>query len=72
MAQRIGVTLKLNGTPAILEVVDDGVGFELESGLEKGGFGLTGMRERAAQMGARLVVSSSPEHGTCVRVEVDT
>jgi len=33
-----------------------------------GHYGLTGMRERAAQIGAQLQLESQPGHGTTVRV----
>ena len=52
-----------------LEVVDDGVGFEPALG-GGGGFGLAGMRERAARLGGALHVESTLGAGTRVRVEV--
>ena len=63
------------GTPAItvalrtgcLEVSDAGRGFDPSRGRE-GGFGLTSMRERAAAIGAVVLVESEPERGTRVRV----
>jgi len=63
------------GTPAIsvalrtgcLEVADAGRGFDPLRGRE-GGFGLTSMRERAAAIGAVVLVESEPERGTRVRV----
>ena len=49
-----------------MRVADDGVGMELtlaERGKE-GHFGLRGMRERAARIGATLSVTSAPGTGT--------
>lgn len=49
-------------------VVDDGVGFDPEYEPE-GHFGLTGMRERAANIGATIKFDSKPDIGTAVTVE---
>jgi signal transduction histidine kinase len=54
----------------VLEIVDDGVGFDPSTAVEGGGLGLDGMIERAAQMGAELVLDSEPGAGTRVRVEI--
>jgi signal transduction histidine kinase len=55
---------------AILEVVDDGCGFEPACVGDEGGMGLTSMRERAARMGGALVILSEPGGGTTVRVSL--
>lgn len=51
----------------VLEVVDDGVGFEPAA---PSGFGLRGMEERAARLRGTLTIDSAPGRGTRVRVEV--
>lgn len=54
-----------------LSVVDDGAGFELEEAQGRdANWGLVGMYERAARIGARLLVKSAPDRGTEVRVFV--
>jgi signal transduction histidine kinase len=53
-------------------VRDDGIGFdiaELENG-GKCGFGLVGMQERLEVLGGRLLIASSPGHGTELRVSI--
>jgi signal transduction histidine kinase len=68
-ASRARVRLEVCADRAALEVVDDGVGFE--PALRGGdGYGLPGMRERAARLGGTLRVESAPGAGTRVRVEV--
>jgi signal transduction histidine kinase/ligand-binding sensor domain-containing protein len=55
-----------------LRVVDDGAGIEppvLEAG-RPGHWGLTGMRERAARVGAKLVLRSSSDSGTVVELQI--
>jgi len=51
----------------ILEITDDGVGFE-DSESFPGHMGLISMRERAAHIGAKLNVKSSLGKGTTVQV----
>jgi two-component system NarL family sensor kinase len=46
-----------------LELRDNGNGFVVD-GVNGGGFGLIGMKERAQQIGATLVVLSEPGAGT--------
>ena len=55
-----------------LSVRDDGRGFDPERapGSEDGRFGLLGMRERAAGIGA-LVIESRPGQGTKIEVTVN-
>ena len=52
-----------------LHVEDDGQGFDPGAGQGEG-VGLTGMKERADQMGVRLVIRSSPGGGTAATVTV--
>lgn len=53
-----------------LEVVDDGVGFEVGAAHRHSAIGLSSMAERAAQIGAQLTIDSQPGRGTAVKVEV--
>jgi PAS domain S-box-containing protein len=52
----------------ILEISDNGCGFDVERGLAGGGFGLLGMRERIAALDGRFDIESGPDRGTVVRV----
>ena len=50
-----------------LVVADDGVGFDAaDDATAADGFGLLGMKERAALVGASLDLESSPGQGTTV------
>jgi signal transduction histidine kinase len=64
-ARRVHVDLSVD--PLRLRVVDDGAGFDPAAAA---GFGLGGMRERAALVGAELSVRSGPGAGTEVAVEL--
>lgn len=68
-ATRVDLTLTRLDDEIILDVVDDGDGFDpalLATGHGRAGFGLHAMQERTADLGGRLVVESRPGHGTSV------
>ncbi len=70
-AQR--VVVRLDGQPETLlvEVSDDGLGFDPEDPeLRSRHLGLTSMEERARELGGRLELSSTPGVGTTIRLEV--
>lgn len=69
-ARRVTIDLRLNQNPIVLEIADDGGGFEPKSADGRGGLGLRGMHERAEQIGGRLTVLSQPDTGTTVRLEI--
>lgn len=54
---------------AILEIKDEGVGFDpsLEQ-IPPHGWGLAGMRERAESVSGQISIDSAPGRGTCIRV----
>jgi signal transduction histidine kinase len=62
------VHVELSTHPLRLRVIDDGNGFDTATGAA--GFGLGGMAERAALVGAELSVRSDPGSGTEVAVEL--
>jgi two-component system, NarL family, sensor histidine kinase DegS len=68
-ASSFGVCLDVATDRAMLEIADDGVGFEpsLRGG---GGYGMQGMRERAQRLGGTLSIDSSPGAGTRLPVEL--
>jgi signal transduction histidine kinase len=68
---RIDLRLRDEAEGLVLEVVDDGLGFDVTAreSLE-GHFGIRGMRERARRLGATMAIDSRPGDGTTVRVRV--
>jgi anti-sigma regulatory factor (Ser/Thr protein kinase) len=68
-AKTIEVTLTANADELQLSVKDDGSGISRENGgVRPGHYGLIGMKERAAQIGAELSLASEPGRGTTVSV----
>jgi signal transduction histidine kinase len=70
-AGRIALDLRLEPAAAVLEVTDDGTGFDPDDPLLRSQhLGLTVMAERARAVRGRLELRSAPGRGTTVRVEV--
>ncbi|MEU0944443.1 sensor histidine kinase [Streptomyces canus] len=72
-AARLGVTLSFLDEEVILDIRDDGVGFDplaLAPRTRTGGFGLDGMRARAERIAGSLTVESEPGHGTALSARV--
>ncbi|HEX5430844.1 MAG TPA: triple tyrosine motif-containing protein, partial [Bryobacteraceae bacterium] len=69
-ARTIEVNLKCGEDEIRLSVADDGSGFEhAENGhIRPGHYGLIGMKERAAQIGAEFEFHSAPGRGTTISV----
>jgi two-component system sensor histidine kinase DegS len=73
-ATTVTVTTALEAGVWVLEVADDGRGFDVGSVAARGrrNFGLQFMRERAELVGARFDVRSQPDGGTVVRLMIPT
>ncbi|MGW0706755.1 sensor histidine kinase [Streptomyces sp. NPDC002643] len=72
-ATRVGVTLSFLGDEVILDIRDDGQGFDphtCRARTSNGGFGLDGMRARAERIAGALTVESEPHHGTALSARV--
>ena len=67
-ARRASVRLFLENSSVVLEVGDDGVGFDRERAVD--GHGLRNMRERAFSAGGRLSLQTAPGRGSRVRFEL--
>jgi signal transduction histidine kinase len=70
-AARVVVRLRDGATMLVVEVIDDGVGFD-PAGVEMRSrhLGLTSMEERASELGGRIEIRSAPGAGTTVRLEL--
>lgn len=69
-ARHLEVRVDGSGGRAVLEVVDDGVGFPVAGPAPEASFGLRGLASLVSDAGGRLDVRSAPGRGTTVRVEV--
>ncbi|MEN3306911.1 MAG: hypothetical protein V7603_3113 [Micromonosporaceae bacterium] len=68
-AAHVGMRLSHEPPVVVLEVFDDGCGFDPRAQFP-GRLGLRSMRERATAEGGRLELRSGPGHGTVVRAEL--
>jgi PAS domain S-box-containing protein len=72
-AENVDVILERRSDHVLLIVEDDGVGFDPGDARTAGqGFGLLGMQERAALMGATLQIESAAGKGTTILVRMAT
>ncbi|MDQ3185959.1 MAG: sensor histidine kinase, partial [Pseudomonadota bacterium] len=62
--------LSQNADDLIVEVRDNGKGFDSVGAAKKKSFGLLGMRERAAVLGGSIDITSVPHEGTVVTVRI--
>jgi signal transduction histidine kinase len=69
-ANKIVLNLYDRHRMVLMEIMDDGTGFNPDNAVEGGGLGLDGIIERAALMGGELTLDSLPGKGTTIRIEV--
>ena len=67
-AKNVQVELGADDTQISLRIIDDGVGFD--PGHEEAGLGLESMRHRVRAVGGFIDISSSPNSGTRIEVQV--
>lgn len=77
-ARRVDVTLTFEPDAVLLDVVDDGRGFDPDAGEgaprhgRRGGFGLSAIRSRVKELGGSLTLETAPGEGTALVVRVPT
>ena len=65
-ARKVKISLCRRKSEILAQVYDDGCGFD--AGNVRGGVGLSGMRERVAEIGGRIEIETGPGRGTLVKV----
>jgi signal transduction histidine kinase len=70
-ATHVAIALAARNGALVLDVSDDGAGFDPAApDLRARHLGLTSMEERARELGGRLEIRSAPGHGTTVHLEI--
>lgn len=73
-ARKVRVTIAINQRYVIINITDDGKGFEVDKVLSREcsseSLGLPDMRERAELLGGKLTIKSSPGKGASITVNV--
>lgn len=67
---RVGVTLSYDDEEVVLDVRDDGDGFDPSTPAATSSFGLRGMRQRAERLAGTLTVESHRGYGTAVSMRL--
>jgi signal transduction histidine kinase len=68
-ANKVSVRMYWNTEGLLLEVCDDGAGFDATHSFP-GHLGLHSMRERITRLGGILQIESTPGQGTCIRAQL--
>lgn len=63
------LSLRREGDTALLEIDDDGSGFDVETAMGTGN-GLSNLEDRADSLGGKATIDSSPADGTTVRIRI--
>ena len=69
-AKHVRIHIKYYEDSVMLEMIDDGLGFDLKDADRSGGFGLQGIKERVQRLGGSQEMESSPGKGTRLSVSV--
>ncbi|UZD98319.1 PAS domain S-box protein [Pseudomonas corrugata] len=68
-ASRVGIHLECSDERVLIEVRDNGKGFDPKQ-LSEGSLGMLGMRERGHMLGGTVTVHSTVGQGACVQVNI--
>lgn len=70
-ATAVRIVWRCDGQRAFVDVTDNGIGFAQGKAGRLDSYGMLGMRERAASIGAVLEVVSAPGRGTRIRCSLN-
>lgn len=69
-AQNVYVSVKQSGKNVIVQISDDGCGFD-KTKLDSNGIGINSMQYRANQIGATFKIRGNKPQGTCIEIKVN-
>jgi len=69
-ARKVWITVREWNKGLVFDLGDDGIGFTADDVPDLSRHGLKGMRERAELIGAEFQITSQPDHGTTIQIEV--
>lgn len=70
-ASEVEVRVVREETHLLLQIEDNGVGFDPVRASESGGMGLENMHERVRKIGGQLHIDSAPDAGTTIAVRIE-
>jgi signal transduction histidine kinase/ABC-type uncharacterized transport system substrate-binding protein len=71
-ARNVTVALDKVDGHLMMQVTDDGCGFDLSASSRRSGLGLVSLSERVRMLGGELVVTAAPDDGTRIAVSLPT
>jgi len=69
-AKHVRIHIEYDENSVSLEMIDDGLGFDMKAADQSGGFGLQGIKERVQRLGGSQEIESAPMEGTRLKVKV--
>jgi len=69
-ATLVKIQLSIEDHKLIMEIIDNGVGFDKSNSGRQDSYGTIGMKERVVLLEGELDITSEVGQGTCVRVEI--
>jgi len=69
-ATAVKIQLSSQQNKFIMEIRDNGIGFDKNQEVRSDSYGMIGMKERVILLDGELIISGNKEKGTCVRVEM--
>jgi two-component system sensor histidine kinase DegS len=64
------ILLQFKSGKLVLEITDDGIGFDQNKKVKNDSYGLIGMKERAFLLDGQLSMLSQPGNGTSLKIEM--
>lgn len=69
-ATKLNVYLNQDINMVQLKIVDDGLGFNVKEGMQKGNYGIRNMNERVLSLGGNYNIVSMPGKGTTIDIKI--
>ncbi len=69
-AKNASVGFKYESERLRIEIIDDGIGFEVSRSMNRKGHGLTNIYDRVTLLGGKMKLSSKPAKGTSIYIEI--
>ncbi len=69
-ATRVDIFISINNKEVLLEIKDNGVGFDLNSGEKNKGLGLLSMRKRVQSIGGVFIYETAPGEGVHLKLKM--
>jgi len=70
MATAVKIKVSVHSHKLILEIIDNGIGFDENRPVREDSYGMIGMKERVILLEGKLFITGKPGQGTSVRVEI--